>query len=149
MTIIHEFRGEGRQDQFGWIARNIGDVDGDGVNDFVTSAPTNSEAVQSGGKIYVYSGKSGALLWSIAGHTANGRLGSGVEAAGDVNGDGIPDVIPGAMVRDYMSSAAKLPVTDSELAYRTPVMSTMTATTICSSVDFPVSLSALRTVWTI
>ena len=31
VQIIHEWRGESRQNSFGWIARNIGDVDGDGV----------------------------------------------------------------------------------------------------------------------
>jgi len=94
--IIHEWRGENSGDQFAWIARNIGDVDGDGVNDLVASAPTNSENGTSTGKIYVYSGRSGELLWSKKGTIVNGQLGNGVEAAGDVNADGIPDVIAGA-----------------------------------------------------
>ena len=40
VKIIREWDGEGANDQFGWIARSLGDVDGDGVADFVTSAPT-------------------------------------------------------------------------------------------------------------
>src|SRR5450755_3445143 len=92
VKIIHEFDGEAIGDQFGWIARKIGDVDGDHVADFVTSAPTNGAGGAKAGRIYVYSSKTGKLLW-----TANGRagdqLGTGVEAAGDTNGDGIPDVI--------------------------------------------------------
>ena len=40
VKVIREWDGEAANDQFGWIARNIGDVDGDGINDFVTSAPT-------------------------------------------------------------------------------------------------------------
>jgi Tfp pilus assembly protein PilF len=44
VTIIREWDGESTNDQFGWIARNIGDVDGDGVPDFVTSAPTSKAA---------------------------------------------------------------------------------------------------------
>jgi hypothetical protein len=40
VKIIREWVGEGSNDQFGWIARSIGDVDRDGVQDFVTSAPT-------------------------------------------------------------------------------------------------------------
>jgi Tetratricopeptide repeat/FG-GAP repeat/FG-GAP-like repeat len=92
VRIIHEFDGEAIGDQFGWIARQIGDVDGDHVADFVTSAPTNGAGGANAGRIYVYSSKTGKLLW-----TANGRagdeLGTGVEAAGDTNGDGIPDVI--------------------------------------------------------
>lgn len=93
--IIQEWVGEAAGDQFGWIARNIGDVDGDGVDDVTTSAPTNAEGGQSAGKIYSYSSKSGALLWSMVGETG-AQLGLGIEAAGDVNADGVPDVIAGA-----------------------------------------------------
>ncbi len=74
--IVHEWRGEAAGDQFGWIARNIGDVDADGVNDVTTSAPTHAGAGPAAGKIYVYSGESGALLWSADGEP-NGQLGWG------------------------------------------------------------------------
>ena len=93
--IIHEWHGEATGDQFGWIARNIGDVDGDRVADLVTSAPTNGEGGSAAGKVYVYSGKSGTLLWTARGQP-NAQLGIGVEAAGDFNGDGTPDVAAGA-----------------------------------------------------
>ncbi|MEO8161673.1 MAG: FG-GAP-like repeat-containing protein, partial [Arenimonas sp.] len=43
----------------------------------------------------VDSGKSGALLWKRKG-PAGALLGTGLEAAGDVNGDGVPDVVAGA-----------------------------------------------------
>ena len=39
VTILRQWVGESAGDQFGWIARNIGDVDGDGINDVTTSAP--------------------------------------------------------------------------------------------------------------
>src|SRR5687768_12651183 len=97
--IIHEWHGESAGDQFGWIARNLGDVDGDRVADLVTSAPTNGEAGQNAGKVYVYSGKTGTMLWSATGEP-RGQLGIGVEAAGDFNGDGTPDVAAGAPFLD-------------------------------------------------
>lgn len=93
--IVREWDGEKANDQFGWIARNIGDVDGDGVPDVVTSAPTSSRAGEKAGRIYVYSTKSGKLLWTADGHVGD-QLGTGVEATGDTNGDGIPDVIASA-----------------------------------------------------
>jgi len=93
--IIHEWHGEATGDQFGWIARNIGDVDGDRVADLVTSAPTNGEGGSAAGKVYVYSGKTGTLLWTAKGQP-NAQLGIGVEAAGDFDGDGTPDVAAGA-----------------------------------------------------
>ncbi|MEQ9423149.1 MAG: hypothetical protein RJQ09_01930 [Cyclobacteriaceae bacterium] len=94
--IIHEIHGETLGDQFGWIARNIGDVDKDGIDDFVTSAPTNDEGANNAGKIYVYSGETAKLLWSAVGTYPNGRLGMGVEYGGDINNDGIPDVVAAA-----------------------------------------------------
>ena len=51
--IIHEWRGEAAGDEFGWIARGIGDVDGDKVTDVVVSATTNPPCGSSHGKLYV------------------------------------------------------------------------------------------------
>jgi hypothetical protein len=95
VKIIREWDGESENDQFGWIARNIGDVDGDGVPDVVTSAPTNQAGGKDAGRIYVYSTKANKLLWTADGR-AGDQLGTGLEAAGDTNGDGIPDVIASA-----------------------------------------------------
>lgn len=100
VAIIREWDGEASNDQFGWIARNIGDVDGDRVNDVVTSAPTKDVGGQNAGRVYVYSTKSGKLLWSADGKPGD-QLGNGIEAAGDTNGDGIPDVIAGAPAGGY------------------------------------------------
>ena len=90
--VIHEIRGDAKTGQFGWVARRIGDVDGDKVADFATSAPTYPIDGTPAGRIYVYSSRSGKLLWQHDGK-ANEQLGTGVEAAGDTNRDGVPDVI--------------------------------------------------------
>ena len=92
VRILHEWVAEAAGDAFGWIARDIGDVDGDGVHDLTTSAPNHDARA---GKVYTYSGRSGALLWQRNGE-AGSQLGQGIEAAGDTNGDGVPDVIAGA-----------------------------------------------------
>ncbi len=92
VKIIREWRGEASGDQFGWIARNVGDVDGDGINDVVTSAPTHGAKGANAGRIYVYSTGRGRLLWTADGMPGD-QLGTGVEAAGDTNADGIPDVV--------------------------------------------------------
>ncbi len=93
--IIHEWRGDSAGAEFGWIARPVGDVDHDGVTDVVISAPAHAPLGGQAGAIFVYSGKTGRLLWKRAG-AANALLGTGLEGAGDVNGDGVPDVIAGA-----------------------------------------------------
>lgn len=92
VKVIREWDGESQNDQFGWIARNMGDLDGDNVADFVTSAPTSSAAGESAGRVYVYSSATSKLLWKRDGN-AKDELGTGLECAGDTNGDGINDVI--------------------------------------------------------
>ena len=95
VKIIREWDGESANDQFGWIARSLGDVDGDGVPDFVTSAPTKNIGGDQAGRVYVYSTGSGKLIWSADGKPGD-QLGTGVESAGDTDGDGIQDVIASA-----------------------------------------------------
>src|SRR5579871_2617859 len=95
VKIIREWRGEAANDQFGWIARPIGDADGDGVTDFVTSAPTSNAHGKSAGRIYVYSTKTGKELWHVDGRDGD-QLGFGIEKAGDTNCDGIHDAIASA-----------------------------------------------------
>jgi hypothetical protein len=101
-TVIREWDGEAANDQFGWIARNIGDVDGDGIPDVVTSAPTRYVEGEKAGRIYVYSTRTGKALWAADGHPGD-QLGTGVEAAGDTNRDGTPDVIASAPGGGYAS----------------------------------------------
>jgi len=95
VKVIREWDGEAANDQFGWIARVVGDVDRDGVPDIVTSAPTRASGGAAAGRVYLYSTKSGRLLWSVDGKPGD-QLGSGVEAAGDANHDGVPDVVASA-----------------------------------------------------
>src|SRR3954471_11393702 len=95
VTVVREWDGEAANDQFGWIARVVGDVDRDGVPDIVTSAPTKAIGGDAAGRVYLYSTKTGALLWSVDGRPGD-QLGSGVEAAGDANHDGVPDVVASA-----------------------------------------------------
>ncbi len=95
VKIIREWDGEATNDQFGWIARDVGDVDKDGVHDFVTSAPTSNAGGLAAGRVYLYSSKTGRLLWKVDGDSA-AQLGTGVEGAGDTDGDGVPDVVASA-----------------------------------------------------
>ena len=90
--IINKWAGEAAGDQFGWTARVAGDVDGDGVSDFIATAPTHK---QGAGKIYIYSSRTGKLLHSITGGPGF-RLGNSAVGVGDINLDGVPDFVAGA-----------------------------------------------------
>lgn len=95
LRVLHEFVGEAAGDQFGWIGRNAGDCDGDGRADVLLSAPTKTVGGPTAGRIYVYSSRTGKLLFTCDGKPGD-HLGLSIESAGDVNGDGADDVIAGA-----------------------------------------------------
>jgi len=95
VKVLLEIDGDSAGDQFGWIARDMGDVDHDGAHDFVTSAPTKYVGGENAGRVSVYSSRTGKLLWNADGKPGE-QLGTGVESAGDVDGDGVQDVIAGA-----------------------------------------------------
>ena len=100
VTVIHAINGEQVGDGYGWVAENLGDISGDGVNDFITSAPFYVENGLVIGRAYVYSGVDGALLNVVSG-SGNDWLGYGATHAGDVNNDGVPDYIVGAPLGSY------------------------------------------------
>lgn len=112
--IIHKWSGENAGDQFGWTARRVGDMDGDGVIDFVATAPTFK---QGAGKIYVYSSKSGKLLHEIEGKPGF-RLGNSSVGLGDVNGDGVPDFIAGASNANGKGAAFVYSGTDASVLHQ-------------------------------
>ena len=85
--------GEAAGDQFGWLTKRIGDVDGDGGDDFVVTAPTHGGDAR--GRIYVYSGRSGTELYRVTG-AAGEQLGFSISPTDDVDGDGWPDLLVGA-----------------------------------------------------
>jgi hypothetical protein len=91
------------RDRSGFSVSSAGDVNGDGFDDVIVGA---HRAADFSGESYVVFGKSGGFasalsLDSLDGTTgfrldANGYSGFSVSSAGDVNGDGIDDLIIGA-----------------------------------------------------
>ncbi len=80
-------------EQNGYAIADAGDVNGDGVPDVISGAPGRAKAI---GRAYVYSGATGRTIARLRGHRHGDAFGAAVSGAGDVNGDGVPDLLVGA-----------------------------------------------------
>lgn len=94
-TVIHEVHGESAGDIFG-LGDGIGDVDGDGIPDFVVGAPAGNDGSPRTGAAYVYSGRTGGVLHVLFGQQTDWRFAAFSRGTGDLNGDGVPDFMVGA-----------------------------------------------------
>jgi uncharacterized repeat protein (TIGR01451 family) len=86
--------------RFGTRAFTAGDVNGDGYADVIVAAIRYDNGEADEGRTFVYHGSAGGLA-SVAGWTEEGDqmdagFGGAVATAGDVNGDGLSDVIVGS-----------------------------------------------------
>ncbi len=95
-ALLYELLGDKINDQFGISVAMLPDLDGDGAADFVVGAMSNDWKASDAGSAYVYSGGSGTLLKALHGQIADGRFGSRLAAAGDVDGDGVGDFLVAA-----------------------------------------------------
>ena len=91
--LLYQFDGESAGDYMGKAISSAGDIDGDGVTDFISSAPG---ARQFTGSVFAYSGATGKLVSRYDAEERGGRYGWSISGGQDLNGDRVPDIIVGA-----------------------------------------------------
>ncbi|MFN0132268.1 MAG: FG-GAP-like repeat-containing protein [Phycisphaerales bacterium] len=82
--------------EFGEAVAVTADINGDGVQDIIIGAP--KERPDDAGRVYVYSGATGAFLRKLLPPTPqnDGRFGESVAGVPDATGDGVPEIVVGA-----------------------------------------------------
>jgi hypothetical protein len=77
---------------FGWAVASLGDLTNDGVSDLAVGAFGQDEV----GQVFLFNGSDGKLLRTIIPPAGAFSFGWSLSTAGDVNKDGIPDLVVGA-----------------------------------------------------
>lgn len=90
-ATIRTYVGKKKLDQFGSAIAAMGDLDGDGLGDFVTAAP----GVKKGKGELTGWNAAGQRIFRIKGGTTAATLASSLALAGDVDGDGLADLLIG------------------------------------------------------
>jgi hypothetical protein len=91
VRVLHRWQGE-PNGYFGWAVSELTDIDRDHATDVIISEPATAD----GGRTWVYSGRSGRLIYRLQGQPGDFQ-GNAIADAGDTNGDGVHDIISGAI----------------------------------------------------
>jgi len=108
--------GECSNNMLGFTVSSAGDINGDGLSDLLVSSPYAGPATLNKGRTYVVFGSSatapvnltnvaaGSGGFAIDGQCSGDKSGYSVSAAGDVNGDGLADLLVGGPYGDPAGS---------------------------------------------
>ena len=95
-ALLRSWNGTSAYQGFGSAMCTLGDIDGDRVPDYVIAGAADQTNGPSSGRVFVFSGATGRVIFDILGDGAGDLFGHAVAAAGDVDGDGVTDLIVGA-----------------------------------------------------
>ncbi len=94
--LVRTFDGIASGALFGLAMGDVGDANGDGVRDLaISSSRLSTNGLNQNGRVQVFSGATGAVLWTVDGLASLNRLGFTVGAVADTTGDGVRELAVG------------------------------------------------------
>lgn len=103
-------------DMFGISAAGLGDVDGDGKPDLAVGDPGHSKDEEWSGRVWIVSGATWRPLRAIDG-AAGQEFGVTLAAPGDLDGDGIEDLLVGSTPKDLHARVGAFSAATGESLY--------------------------------
>jgi FG-GAP repeat protein len=93
-----DFTGLDTYNLFGAAIESMGDLNGDGVPDFLVSAPGEDESLfnYTSGEVFAFSGFNGTLIYARDGDSWGDGFGSSLARVADIDNDGVDDFLAGA-----------------------------------------------------
>jgi hypothetical protein len=91
-ALLAEAFGDQTNSRFGYGVADVGDANADGVPDFAIGAPHHDLAANNGGRVFLFSGSTGAVIWTYEGVSNFGELGETLATVLDLTGDGVADL---------------------------------------------------------
>lgn len=95
-STLRTFTGTSTNERFGISLANVGDQDGDARDDLAIGAERSDLAANDAGLVRIVSAATGAALRTLLGSSALDEFGHSVAGVGDVDQDGIGDLLVGA-----------------------------------------------------
>ena len=100
--------------QLGSSMAPVADLNGDGIADLIAgvphhiSNPNTDDAEINAGEALVFCGKDGNVLFTLIDPTAeeDGKMGAAIAGLGDVNADGVPDLLVGCPAKTSVERMA-------------------------------------------
>ena len=109
-TSLRLHEGVGAGARTGAAMASLGDLDGDGVEDYLIGSPGESTLGYKQGSVRLYSGATGAELQLLDGAAPGDEFGAGIAAGRDLDADGVADFIigaPGSSLAAYEGGAVR------------------------------------------